>query len=395
VQDRAFWLAWSQVAGVGSILLRRLYEHFGTLEKAWAASAERLQAVDGFGFQTAEAVAIARSSINPETLLQQHEHENPCFWTPADADYPRLLLETPDLPAVLYYQGKVELLENQGLVSAIAIVGTRSPSDYGRRWTRKLSAALADAGFLVVSGLASGIDTEAHESCLEAGGRTVAVMGTGIDIIYPTANRSLARRIANQGLLLSEYPAKTQPDRANFPRRNRIIAGLCRATLVLEAPQKSGALITARLANDYGRDVYVLPGSLDNHRCRGCLELLNQGAHVILDEPYLLDLLSILPRFQAQSTAISTETQLSLLAPDQPSEALSLETLSIETLSAPAIKLTPDLQQVFQVVSLEPIAIDLILQKAGLTHGLVLSALTQLELMGLVSQLPGSRYQRG
>jgi DNA processing protein len=390
VQDRAFWLAWSQVAGVGSILLRRLYEHFGTLESAWAASAAELQAVDGFGFQTAEAVAIARSAIDPATLLQQHEQDNPCFWTPADADYPRLLLETPDLPAVLYYQGSVELLENQGLISAIAIVGTRFPSDYGRRWTRKLSAALAEAGFLVVSGLAAGIDTEAHESCLKAGGRTVAVMGTGIDIIYPAVNRSLAQRIANQGLLLSEYPAKTQPDRNHFPRRNRIIAGLCRATLVLEAPQKSGALITARLANDYGRDVYVLPGSLDNHRAQGCLELLNQGAHVILGEDYLLDLLSTLPRFQAQSSPVavnSRATQLSLLDSERPSRETSI--------APPAIQLTPDLQQVFQVVSLEPIAIDLILQKAGLTHGLVLSALTQLELMGLVSQLPGSRYQRG
>ena len=390
MQDRAFWLAWSQVAGVGSILLRRLYEHFDTLEQAWAASPKALQAVDGFGFQTAEAVAIARSAIDPETLLRQHESENPCFWTPADADYPRLLLETPDLPAVLYYRGNVEPLENQGLISAIAIVGTRSPSDYGRRWTRKLSATLAEAGFLVVSGLAAGIDTEAHESCLQAGGRTIAVMGTGLDVIYPAANRGLAERIANQGLLLSEYPAKTQPDRAYFPRRNRIIAGLCRATLVLEAPQKSGALITARLANDYCRDVYVLPGSIDNPRCRGCLELLNQGAHVILDEHYLLDLLSTLPcftlpRLQA-NTVDSTEAamQLSLLA-DQPSG----------TPIAPAIQLTPDLQQVFQIVSLEPIAIDLILQKAGLSHGLVLSALTQLELMGLISQLPGSRYQRG
>ncbi|MBD3883124.1 DNA-protecting protein DprA [Phormidium tenue FACHB-886] len=382
MQDRAFWLAWSQVAGVGSILIRRLHEHFGTLERAWVASPEELQTVDGFGFQTAGAVAIARRSIDPIPLLQQHERENPYFWTPADADYPHLLLEMPDPPAVLYYQGEVNLLENQGIISAIAIVGTRSPSDYGRRWTRKLSAALAQAGFLVVSGLANGIDTEAHDSCLKAGGRTVAVMATGTDIIYPHLNRSLAKRIAQQGLLLSEYPAQTQPDRTNFPRRNRIIAGLCRATLVLEAPQKSGALITARLANEYGRDVYVLPGSLDNSRCQGCLELLNQGAQVILGEDHLLDLLSHLPRFQLQPPIGSTQ-QLSLLDSGV-SEAI-----------APAPVLSPDLQQVFQTISLEPIAIDLIVQRAGLAPGLVLSALTQLELMGLVSQLPGSRYQRG
>jgi DNA processing protein len=386
VQERAFWLAWSQVEGVGSILLRRLHEQFGTLEQAWTASPEDLQTVDGFGWQTAQAVAIARHPIDPAALLQQHERENPCFWTPADAAYPRLLLETPDPPAVLYYQGEIDRLESQGIVPAIAIVGTRSPSEYGRRWTRKLSTAIAQAGFLIVSGLASGIDTEAHDSCLKAGGRTVAVMGAGTDVIYPHSNQGLAKRIVKQGLLLSEYPAKTQPDRTHFPRRNRIIAGLCRATLVLEAPPKSGALITARLANDYGRDVYALPGSLENTRCHGCLELLNQGAQVILSEDHLLDLLSSLPRFHSPQLRSGSTTQLSLLDP-QPVES--------QPPIAPSPVLSPDLQQVFQSVSLEPIALELIVQKAALAPGLVLSALTQLELMGLVSHLPGARYQRG
>jgi DNA processing protein len=371
VQERAFWLAWSQVTGVGAILLRRLSDHFGSLEIAWDAKPSELLAVDGFGLQTADTVAIDRLRIDPEKLLQQHERENPCFWTPADPDYPRLLLEIPDPPPVLYYNGTVDRLENQGHVPAIAIVGTRDPSDYGRRWTRKLSAALAQAGFLVVSGLADGIDTEAHTSCLNAGRRTIAVMATGVDVIYPAFNRNLSQRIINQGLLLSEYPAGTQPDRVNFPRRNRIIAGLSRATLVLEAPQKSGALITARLANDYGRDVYVLPGSLDNKRCLGCLDLLYQGAHAILGEAHLLELLDTLPRLQSDAT------QLSLLE------------------TAPPPDLAPDLQQVLQVVGNEAIAIDWLVQQTELPTGAVLSALAQLELLGLVSQLSGgTRYQR-
>ncbi|HEY9641107.1 MAG TPA: DNA-processing protein DprA [Coleofasciculaceae cyanobacterium] len=374
MQERAFWLAWSQVAGIGPILIRRLSEHFGTLEQAWEAKPNDLLAVEGFGLQTAETVAIARQQIDPEKLLRQHQQANPNFWTPADADYPRLLLEIPDPPPVLYYQGEVVALENQGKIPAIAIVGTREPSDYGRRWTRKLSAALSQAGFLVVSGLADGIDTEAHTSCLNAGGRTLAVMATGVDVIYPAFNRTLAKRITQQGLLLSEYPAGTQPDRVNFPRRNRIIAGLCRATLVLEAPHKSGALITARLANEYCRDVYVLPGTLDNPRCRGCLDLLYQGAQAILGEAHLLELLDSLPHLQQDAPA----QQLSLLSP-----------------APEPISLPPELQQVFQAVDLDPIALDLIVQQTQLATGTVLGALAQLELMGLVSQLSGgTRYQR-
>ena len=372
MQERAFWLAWSQVAGVGAILIRRLSDRFGSLEKAWEAEPHELLAVDGLGLQTASAIAIDRQRINPEKLLHQHEQENPHFWTPAEAEYPHLLLEIPDPPPVLYYQGVVEPLENRGAIPAIAIVGTRDPSDYGRRWTRKLSVALAQAGFLVVSGLADGIDTEAHASCLNAGGRTIAVMGTGVDVVYPFSNRSLAQRIAKQGLLLSEYPVGTQPDRVNFPRRNRIIAGLSRATLVLEAPQKSGALITARLANDYSRDVYVLPGSLDNKRCRGCLDLLYQGAHAILGEAHLLELLEALPR----------------LASDLPQQLSLLET-------PPPDDLTPDLQQVLQMMSSEAIAVDVVVQQTKLPTGTVLSALSQLELLGLVCQLSGgTRYQR-
>lgn len=374
VEERAYWVAWSQVAGIGPILLRRLQQHFGTLAAAWTADVMELQGVEGIGGQTAELIARARSRLDPETFLRQHEQDNPYFWTPADADYPHLLLEIPDPPPVLYYHGEVNPQENQGILPSVAIVGTRDPSEYGRRWTRKITVALVRAGFTVVSGLASGVDTEAHQSCLEAKGRTLAVMGTGVDVIYPWANRKLAQRVAQQGLLVSEYPAGTQPDRANFPRRNRIIAGLSRATLVLEAPYKSGALITARLANDYGRDVYALPGSLDNPRSKGCLDLLNHGAQVILGENHLLELLGAMPRLQVLQTHSASADQLSLLSP-LPS-------------------LAPDLEQVFKAIPLEPLALDFIVQQTQLTTGAVLSALSQLELMGLITQLPGMRYQR-
>jgi DNA processing protein len=243
----------------------------------------------------------------------------------------------------------------------------------------------------VVSGLAEGVDTEAHQSCLAVGGRTIAVLGTGLDVTYPWFNRDLSRRISQQGLLVSEHPIGTQPDRSNFPRRNRIIAGLCRATLIIEAPPRSGALITARMANEYGRDVYVLPGSLDNYRAKGCLELLNQGAHVILGEKELLSLLETLPQLHPmqlpQSQLPQSQHSTLPLLPNQ---------LTLLQADPPLVQsLDPDLQGIIQAIRLEPTPLDQIVQQTGLPTARILSGLSQLELMGLVSQLPGMRYQRG
>ncbi len=372
VEERAYWLAWSQVDRVGPVLLRRLQQHFGSLADAWKANAAQLRQVEGFGYQIVSAVTAARSQINPEQFLEQHSVKNPYFWTLADTDYPRLLLEIPSPPPVLYYRGLVQPQENQGIMPMVGIVGTREPSEYGKRWTRKISVALARHGFTVVSGMAAGIDTEAHRGCLEAGGRTLAVLGTGVDLIYPPRNKPLYEQIQQQGLLLSEYPAGTQPNRAHFPQRNRIIAGLSRAVLVMEAPTKSGALITAHYANDFCRDVYALPGSLDNHQSLGCLGLLSRGAHVILNEGHLLEMLGAIPK-------LDQAVQLPLFAQAQPT---------------PVPQLEPELAKVLQALAPEPTAFDLIVQQAGLAVGSVSSALLQLELLGLVSQLPGMRYQR-
>ncbi len=372
LEERAYWLAWSQVDRVGPVLLRRLQQHFRTLEEAWKASAAQLQQVEGFGYQLAGAVTAARSQIHPEKLLEQHSIKNPCFWTPADADYPRLLLEIPSPPPVLYYRGQVQSQENQGIKPTVGIVGTREPTEYGKRWTRKISVALAKHGFTVVSGMAAGIDTEAHHGCLSAGGRTLAVLGTGVDMVYPPRNRNLYEQIQQQGLVLSEYPAGTGPNRVHFPQRNRIIAGLSRAVLVMEAPTKSGALITAHQANDFCRDVYVLPGRLDDQQSLGCLGLLSRGAHVILNEGHLLEMLGAIPE-------IDPVEQLPLFASKQPPSLPQLE---------------PELAKVLQALPSEPTPFDLIVQQAGLEAGSVSSSLLQLELMGLVSQLPGMRYQR-
>jgi DNA processing protein len=381
IEERAYWLAWSQINGIGPILLQRLNQYFNSLATAWTAKSIELCQVEGFGKQTLEKILQERDKINPEQFIEKHLIKNPHFWTPADRDYPRLLLEIPNPPPVLYYRGTVDTKENQGITPTVAIVGTRAPSEYGRRWTRRFSAALAKSGFTVVSGLAAGIDTEAHTSCLDTGGRTLAIFGTGVDVVYPRQNERLCDRVLQQGLAISEYPAGTQPNKTNFPRRNRIIAGLSRATIVIEAPRKSGALITAYEANDFGRDVYVLTGRLDDELSFGCLELVSKGAHPILpgndqmsSEERLLEMLGVMPK-------LDNAQQLSLF-PVNPAQPKRMPLLDAE------------LTLVLSAIASEPISFDTIVEAAGLDAGIVSGSLLQLELLGLVSQLPGMRYQR-
>ncbi|MBD1845729.1 DNA-protecting protein DprA [Cyanobacteria bacterium FACHB-63] len=371
-EERAFWLAWSKVSGVGAVLQKRIQTHFGSLSTAWTVTPEELAEVEGIGQQSAIAICAHRRQIQVDLLLRDHETQD--FITPADPDYPHLLAEIPDPPPVLYYRGDLGLIRDLDRQSAVAIVGTRQPSDYGRRWTRKLSKTLAQHGFIVMSGLADGIDAEAHSSCLEVGGQTIAVLGTGVDVVYPYKNRRLYDQLLETGLALSEYPTGTQPDRAHFPRRNRIVAGLSRAVLVMEAPTKSGALITATLANDYGREVYALPGSLDNPKSGGCLALISRGAQIILGESELIEAIGAIP------------------ALDQTREP--------ESIQSSLLDLAPELAQVLQAISTiaqhsnyASAPFDLIVQTAAMPTATVSSSLLQLELIGLVTQAPGMRYQ--
>jgi DNA processing protein len=370
--ENAYWLAWSQISGIGPILLKRIEQHFGSLEEAWTASARSLAEVEGLGARSVNVIVETRSRLDPEDLLEKHLQQNPHFWTPADPNYPRLLLETPSPPPLLYYRGQIDVRENHAIIPIIGIVGTRSPTEHGRRWTRRISTALAKHGFVVISGMAAGIDTEAHRACIEAGGRTIAVLGTGVDIIYPASNRKLYEQIQQQGLILSEYPAGTQPNKSNFPPRNRIIAGLARAVLIMEAPEKSGALITARYANEFCRDVYTLPNSPDVEQARGCLRLIHHGAEIIVREDELLEMLGAIPKFD-------TGVQLSLFE-------------STPVKSAP--ELSPQLAKVLDAIAPQPTPFDLIVQATGFSAGELLGFLLQLELLGLISQLPGMRYQR-
>ncbi|ERN41524.1 DNA protecting protein DprA [Rubidibacter lacunae KORDI 51-2] len=365
-EERAYWLAWSRVPGIGPVTLKRLSDRFGDVRAAWEAPPADLRGIDGIGPQSLEVIRQERDRLDPDTLLVNYSRTNPQFWTPADPGYPSLLLETPSPPPVLHYRGRPEILDDPK--PFVAIVGTRYPTAYGRRWTRTMSTALAARGFTIVSGLAAGIDAEAHRGCLDVGGKTISVLGTGVDVIYPASNRALYADIERQGLILSEYPDGTQPERGNFPARNRIIAGLSRAVLVMEAPTKSGALITARFANEFGRDVFALPGSLDNEQAVGCLGLVNRGAQLILSEGHVLELLGEMPQLDLVDMAPAPV--------------------------APPPDLDPQLADVLAVLSADSLPFDLVVQQVGTAASDVSAALLQLELFGLVVQVPGMRYRR-
>jgi DNA processing protein len=402
MSERAYCLAWSQVSGVGPVLLQRLYATFGSFEEAWRAEAAALVTISGIGPQLQQAIAHHRQTLQPLDWLEQHTQANPQFVTWADPDYPRLLREITDPPMVLYSRGTHLSEELQGITPAIGIVGTRDPSDYGKRWTHRITTALTKKGYLIISGMAEGVDTQAHRSCLEAGGRTFAVLGTGVDVPYPPRNQGLYQSIQNQGCVLSEYPSGTQPNRPHFPRRNRIIAGLSRVVLVTEAPTKSGALITAYLANDYGRDVYVVPGSLDNPRSLGCLGLLSRGAQVILGEGHLLEILSqipgldqpaplpsMLPKPHLKPQGKNTPTTPPPPANTQLSLTPAVTTVGLNPLEESILQL---LWQLSDRQGDTPIPFDLIAAQSDHPTGLLSSGLLQLELQGLVKQFPGMLY---
>ncbi|MGK7896809.1 MAG: DNA-processing protein DprA [Xenococcus sp. (in: cyanobacteria)] len=391
LQEKAYWLAWSQIPGIGPTLLKRIKQKFGQLSQAWQLPVADLGQVEGFGGKIISKVQEERPQINPEQLLETHLKDNPQFWTPADPEYPQLLLEIPSPPPVLYYRGKVELRKDLEIIPAIAIVGTRYPTEYAKRWTRRITKTLTEQGFIIISGMAAGIDAEAHWSCLKAGGKTIAVLGTGADTIYPSSNQKLYHQITQEGLILSEYPANTKPDRGNFPARNRIIAGLSRAVLIMEAPQKSGALITARFANDFCRDVYVLPGTLDNQQAFGCLELLNRGAQIILGEEHLLEMLQSIPMLDSSlqtRSSLSIEQSQLTLALSEPNSNRATSRSQNKDFS----HLEPELAKIMSIMTVDSLTIDDISEQTGLDTSKLLASLSQLEIMGLVSQLPGMRY---
>lgn len=356
-KDLKYWLAFNQSLKLGPLKFKKLYTFFKDLEKAWEASQNELKQA-GLDENTIQEISVLKNTIDPSGELQKLEKYNIQVITVKDPEYPKLLKEIFSAPPLIYIKGDSEVLRDE---FKIAIVGTRIPTDYGREVTKKIAFDLALQGMTIVSGMALGIDTQAHLGALEAQGKTIAVLGCGLDTPYPLSNSQLAEKITRNGCLISEYPIGMPPLKQNFPARNRIIAGLSLGTVIAEAGEKSGALITASQSLEQNREVFAIPGSIYNKNSLGPNNLIKMGAKLITSASDILEELNL------QSISANQEARKTI--PDTKEEALILE-----------------------VIETEPLHIDVIVQKSGLTASQINSTLTMMEIKGKVKNLGNMTY---
>ena len=361
-QELAAWLRLLLSSGVGRDASRRLLASLGSAEAIFEASSAAQREVGGARL----ALVLGARPEGLDALIEATTAwlalgESRRIVTLGDPEYPPLLLQTADPPLLLHVHGRVELLQ----AMSVAVVGSRHPSPQGADNARAFAAHLSRAGWTIVSGLALGIDSAAHEGALDGAGSTVAVLGTGLDRIYPARHHALAHRVAAQGLLVSEFPIGTPPLRENFPMRNRIIAGLSQGTLVVEAAVRSGSLITARMALESGRDVFAIPGSIHSPQSRGCHALIKQGAKLV----------------DAADDVLSE-----LRAPGSTSAVIDAS-VGFATAPAPGDPL-------LEALGHDPVSLDALLARTGLPTPMLNARLLELELDGHLARLPGGLFQR-
>jgi len=291
MEDKIYWVAVNLVKGIGAVRLRALLDYFGDLKTAWNAPADALMQA-GLSEKVAARLVEVRTTKDLQKMAEWIEKRDIQVFTWNDDDYPAILKEIDQPPPVLYVRGKILPEDNR----AVAIVGTRKVTAYGRQVTEEIIHHLVQNGFTVVSGLARGVDGIAHQATLQDGGRTLAVLGCGVEQVYPAEHMKLAEQIINSGALISDYAPGTKPDAANFPPRNRIISGLSQVTIVIEAGETSGALITATFAVEQGRDVMAVPGSIYAPQSKGTNRLISQGAFPYTGPTSLENLLNLSPK---------------------------------------------------------------------------------------------------
>ncbi len=354
----------SLVSGIGPLLRKALIEHFGSPARVLASGSGQLREVPGVGPKLAEAIASAdRIDVRAELeLCERHQID---VVTQDDARYPRLLREIPDPPGLLFCQG--QLLPRDAV--AIAIVGTRHATSYGRKQAEQLSMSLARAGMTIVSGLARGIDGVAHEAALAAGGRTIGVLASGLLEVFPPEHKNLVAKMIQSGAVLSENPPRYKPFSGAFPRRNRLITGMCLGVIIVEASQRSGALISARHATEQGREVFAVPGRVDSRMSRGCHDLLRDGARLV-------------------QTADDVLEELGPLVEAIPCQDGRLMHHPAE------LQLTAQERSVLDCVGIEPTSIDQIAHDTGLPIHRVLSTVSVLEVRRLVRRVSGNTVVR-
>ena len=373
-QELGFWLRLTLSAGVGNDSARRLLAEFGSAEAIFEQSRATLSQLGSA--KLADAILAVPDKLAAQiqlTLDWLAAGDNRRIVTLGDPGYPASLLDIEDPPLMLYMLG-VQAQRSQAAInnaaSCLAIVGSRNPTPQGEENARQFAKSLSGSGLCVVSGLALGIDAAAHDGALLGGGETIAVVGTGLDRVYPKKNLTLAHRIAEHGMLISEFPIGTPPLTANFPKRNRIISGLSQAVLVVEAALKSGSLITARLAAEQGKDVFAIPGSIHSPQSRGCHALIKQGAKLIETAADVLEELK-LPAFDSRDSASS--------------ESLA------EAQAGPAGKTH---QALLAALGFDATSLDALQARTGLPTPELQALLLELELDGHVARLPGGCFQR-
>ena len=355
-KDLKYWVGFSLVPGIGRVRLTQLESYFGNLENAWKAAPAELKR-SGLDDGPIRAINSWRPRVSLEAEMEKLDGYGVKALTFHDPDYPSRLKEIYDYPPLLYIRGSL-LPEDEW---CLAVVGTRRATVYGRQVTEEIVTDLARSKITIVSGLAKGIDSIAHRSALETGGRSIAIFACGLDIVYPSENKELARRIMQQGALISEYPLGTRPRADNFPRRNRIMSGLSLGVLVIEAGETSGAMITAHLALEQNREVFAVPGSILSPASRGTNHLIQEGAKLAGDYTDILEELNL--------TAVAHQIEMKELIPPSETEALLLKHLGAE-----------------------PTHIDEVCRSSGLSISTVSSTLAMMELKGLIKQVANMNY---
>ena len=378
------WLQLSLTDGIGSILARRIVERAGHIEAACDASADLLATVEGIGSAKSRKIASALRAAagDAESEMARCQKLGIDLFCPDDAQYPVLLRSIPDPPNVLYCRGT---LEDRDL-NAVAIVGSRKCSFYGREQAERFAALLAGAGATVLSGGARGVDSAAHRGAMQhPQGRTIAVLGSGVDVPYPPENASLFDQIAERGAVLSEYPLGTSPLKENFPRRNRIVSGMSRGVLIIEADERSGALITARQAcDDHGRPVFALPGRVDNPLSAGPHLLIRDGATLVTKLEDILEGLGPLPQEAMEPRLFAPPTE----------ESESSPTASLHAESHDMEGLTDRQRVVLKAIADDSANVDDLVERTSLQAHVILQELTFLTLKGQVRRLDGQTYTK-
>lgn len=368
---REAFLALTLLPRVGPVTISRLLERFGDALQVLKASERQLQEVNGVGPAMARTLHNWQDHCDLTKEKRRIRETGARFLTILEEDYPELLREIPDAPPAIYVLGSLLERDRQ----SVAVVGSRRSTHYGMSSARRLSCQLAAAGITVVSGLARGIDTAAHEGALEANGRTLAVIGSGLGQIYPPENQDLAKRIADgHGAVISEFPIDQIPDKTTFPLRNRIVAGLSRALLVAECPAWSGALITANLAGEYNRSLYAVPGPIDRPSSAGCHQLIKDGARLV-------------------TTADDILEEFEWLLPQRDKDGLADARRDQREASTPP-DLAPEERALLDAIDSTEVQIDELIERTGLPPSTVSSALLRLEIRRLVKQLPGRHFAR-